>query len=110
MEEIIKRELYFIEALYRIHERLMLILLSIKEQREFIDSEEMRSILEPIHKAWFMGEYMFHLTELDLPPENPMQQGLFGQVVMQNSEKSDMWQEELDGTNVEPLKENTKKI
>ena len=101
-EKINKREAYFIEALYKVHEKLTLIVLSIKEQRELIDSEEMDAVLEPLHELWFYGKLSFSVPTLDLKEQSVTESTLF-------SNSSAIPSGNEDGTEVEQSKEKKKK-
>ena len=108
MDNTVQREQNFTETLSTIHEKLTLMFLSIKEKRELVDSEEMRTVLEPIHRAWHEGEYSFHTQKFDLPTESPVQQGLFSEVVSAISQGKDNVADKNTGTEVDKGEEKRK--
>jgi hypothetical protein len=75
-------ELFFVDWVSKVAEKLLLITQSIKNQTELIPDDDVRVILEPLHKVWFMGELPFFRSEMDLHDEVATQGGLFGQTDM----------------------------
>jgi hypothetical protein len=70
-------ELFFVDFIHKLAEKLTLITLSIKEQKEIIPSDDMDFVLKPLHKVWFMGEMPFYKTEVTMADEVATQGGLF---------------------------------
>lgn len=75
-------ELFFVDWVSKVAEKLLLITQSIKNQTELIPADDMEYVLKPLHKVWFMGEMPFYRSETALHDEVATQGGLFGQVDM----------------------------
>jgi len=70
-------ELFFVDWIFKVAEKLILVNTSIKTQTELISSDEMEFVLRPLHKVWFMGEMPFFRTEVTMTDEIATQGGLF---------------------------------
>jgi hypothetical protein len=106
-------ELFFVDFIHKLAEKLTLITLSIKEQKEIIPSDDMDFVLKPLHKVWFMGEMPFYKTEVTMTDEKVTQGGLFDKRSDNSDKDSKKDVTEVpkvdDGTKVEPAKSEPKK-